>query len=552
MHQPKIRLITALLVLVSLAAGGPWTPPAWGKGKPDPIEMQAPGHSADLFKAGEILVKFRDGVSASAAENVPARFQATRLRALRQNGVDLWRVPEGRELATIKQLAADPHVEYAEPNYVYQASIEPNDPYFDAGKQWAHAVIDSPGAWDLSIGDASTVIAVIDTGIDETHPDLAGKIVAGWDFVDDDGDPHDLNGHGTHVAGIAAAVTNNAAGVAGMNWRARVMPVRVLNQEGQGYNSDIADGIVWAYQHGARVLNLSLGGSWFSWTMQAAIADAYAAGTLVVAAMGNCRTQNPSSCPQSNPTQYPAAYDHVLAVAATGMDDLYTYYSQYGPHCDVAAPGGEMSAYHDPRGIVSTMPTYPAYLTTSYRYATQYDYLQGTSQATPYVSGLAALVWALEPALTPDQVQATIETTATDLGDPGWDPDYGYGRIDARAALEAVTPRVTDLHVTEGITDTLSLTATLRWSAPAHASAIALRYSDVPLGEASWATATPLAAGLPGTADVYTATVPYSGTTVYFALKAQQAAGDWSSLSNNAFWPFTNTYLPVAGKGARP
>ncbi len=423
MHKLRFQTTILLLLLIGLAVGGPAT------------AAPAP---ASFFAPGQLLVKFEADASASAAVDVRARYGAQPVRTLRQRDVELWRVPPGQELALAERLNADPLVAYAEPNYLYRALVEPDDT--DWGSQWAPPHVNLPAAWDLSIGSSDLVIAIIDTGVDETHPDLASKLVAGYDFVDDDTTPQDLNGHGTHCAGIAAAATNNGAGIAGVDWMARIMPIRALGTEGNGYSADIVDGITWAYGQGADVLSLSLGGTNHSQTMQDAINDAHAAGALVVAAMGNDRQDG-------NPTNYPAAYDNVMAVAATGPEDVYAPYSQYGPHCDVAAPGGVMDYYHDPNGIYSTMPTYPVFLTTQYSYLTDYDYLKGTSQATPHVAGLAGLVWALNPDLTPDQVQTIIESTAVDLGDPGWDQDYGHGRIDALAALVAVPPPPPDTPV---------------------------------------------------------------------------------------------------------
>lgn len=451
MTKRRIRTLVAVLTLLGLMAGGLWTataqepeppPAAWSHAA---VQTGGSGsNSLGEFKAGEVLLKLKEGVSISAVESTLDRYDATRIRSLYHSDVDLWRVPEGSELALVERLNADPSVEFAEPNYLYHAFGTPNDPEFS--KQWAHTVMQSTAAWDVTTGNTSTTIAVIDTGIDESHPDLASKIVAGYDFVGGDANPHDLNGHGTHVAGIAAAVTDNGVGVAGMDWQARIMPVRVLDDEGGGYSSDITGGIRWAYTNGAKVLNLSLSGSNSSQAMQDAVNEAHAAGSLVVAAMGNCRIYDPPACPVANPTSYPAACDNVMAVAATGPADAYASYSQYGPHCDIAAPGGDMGYYHDLDGIYSTMPTYPVYLTTHYSYYTNYDYLNGTSQATPYVAGLAALVWTVNSALTPDQVQDAIEGTADDLGAPGWDQDYGHGRVNALAAVQfAAVPGAPEL-----------------------------------------------------------------------------------------------------------
>lgn len=506
---------------------------------PDPV---AKGE----YKPGEVLVKFETGVASTAVQQRLERTDATRVRYLYGSDVQIWEVPIGQEMATVEQLKADPSVAFAQPNYLYRVLTVPDDPGY--GHQWAHPLLGSPGAWDITTGSAAVTIAIIDTGIDGTHPDLADKIVPGFDFVARDGDPQDGHGHGTHVAGIAAATSNNSAGVAGLDWQARIMAVRVLDEYGVGWDSDIAEGIRWAYQNGAKVLNLSLGGPGYSQAMQDAINAAHDAGSLVVAAMGNCRAYDPYACPTPNPSTYPAAYENVFAVAATNRADAFAYYSQYGSHCDIAAPGGEMSYLHDPDGIYSTMPTYPVYLTTQFpNFSTSYDYLQGTSQATPHVAALAALVWSVNTSLTPEEVQDIIQTTAVDLGKPGWDLDYGYGRINPRAALEvvAVPGAVTDLRVTRTVTDTNTVTATLRWSPPLFAGKLNLRYSRAALNQDNWAVAEVLGSALPGSTDTFVATVPYSGT-VYFALRSQAANGTWSAPSNNAFWPARDLFLPLA------
>jgi thermitase len=427
-----------IVVLIGLVVAGVWPVTAQEAqhlgADQDPTSLPASvagPSSNDDFKAGEILVKFRKGVPKLAVEGAPMRHGAAYEFTLYGSDVELWRVPEGSELAIIDDLNSDPTVEYAQPNYRYYALAPPNDPSF--GNQWSHAKMNSTAAWDITTGSSDVTIAIVDTGIDPGHPDLAAKLVAGYDFVESDSSPKDWNGHGTHVAGIAAAATNNGIGVAGMDWQARIMPVRVLDDAGDGWASDITEGISWAHDHGANVLNLSLGGTGRFQPMQDAITDAYEDGSLIVAAMGNCRDDDPPDCPEANLTMYPAAYDNVMAVAATNLFDNYASFSQYGPHCDIAAPGGSP-------GIYSTMPFYPVYMTTYLGYDEEYDYVQGTSQATPHVAGLAALVWALAPTLTPAQVQSVIEDTAVDRGPPGWDSTYGHGRIDALAALQAVCP----------------------------------------------------------------------------------------------------------------
>ena len=418
-----MRTAMAVLILSVLVVGIAW--PASAN-----VENPPPGVAGtDLspeFKPGELLVKFGLEVSAASAQSAMQGYQAEYIETLYGSEVELWRVPEGSELHTVEQLNAEPFVEYAEPNYrIHAFDNVPNDPSFS--KQWALAKIGSPAAWDLTTGSSGVTVAILDTGIDPSHPDLASKIVAGYDFVDGDNNPHDENGHGTHVAGIAAAVTNNGIGVAGMDWQARIMPVRILDREGGGWISDMVSGIGWAKDHGADVLNLSLGAPYYSSSAQTAINQAHSSGVLVVASMGNSGDST---------TQYPAGYNNVLAVASTGPFDYRWHDSNYGTHCDIAAPGGDMTYLHDPDGIYSTMPTYEVYLNKDpYYYSQNYDYLQGTSMAAPHVSGLAALLWAVAPGLSPDGVQTAIESTAVDKGAAGWDPYYGHGRIDALAAV---------------------------------------------------------------------------------------------------------------------
>ncbi len=526
-------LVTVLFIAVLLLASQ-WQPQPARAADPDPSD----------FAPGEILVKF---IAATASTPVDAAraVGATRVRTLYGTDVELWRVPVGEELTTIARLNARRDVAYAEVNGITTVFGAPDDTYY--GYQWAHSKIGSPAAWDVSTGSSAFTIAIIDTGIDETHPDLASKIVAGYDFVDNDSNPHDTNGHGTHVAGIAAALTNNARGVAGMDWYARIMPIRVLGYTGSGYTSDITAGILWAANHGADVINLSLGGKTYSQAMQDAINAAHAARVLVVAAMGNCRYASSSCGTTPNPTSYPAAMTNVFAVAATASDDLYANYSQFGSHCDIAAPGGEMSYYGDPGGILSTMPSYSVYLTTVEGFGQNYDRLQGTSMAAPLVSGLAALVWSENPAMSPDQVQAIIEDTAVERGTPGWDVDHGHGRINAAAAMLAANAHkpVMDLKVTNAVTSTGVLTATLGWTPPVTAMTITLRWDDSPITEANWSAANPFAGPLPGNASSRTKPVPYTGGWAYFALKSQTADGTWSPLSVIAFWPSRETYIPM-------
>jgi len=320
----------------------------------------------------------------------------------------VWRVKvdTGRELELVKSLSKLSDVEYAEPNYIAYAQEPPNDPYYSG--QWGLAKINAPDGWDVTHGSSSVIIAIVDSGIDGTHTDLVSKVLAGYNYVDNTPLPVGTNpddcGHGTHVAGIASAITNNGIGVAGMAWEAGLMPVKV---DGlcQGSYENVASGISYAADQGAKVINLSLGGLSDSYTLKEAVDYAYGKGCLIVAAAGNDGTMS---------LRYPARYANVMGVGSTDANDAISSFSNYGDGLSVMAPG---------KNIYSTLP------------GRVYDYLTGTSMSTPFVSGLAALVWAELPNLSCDQVRSLIERNAVDLGYAGWDEYYGFGRIDAAATL---------------------------------------------------------------------------------------------------------------------
>jgi serine protease len=284
------------------------------------------------------------------------------------------------------------------------------DPY--RGQQWDLSKIREADAWQRSTGAGATV-AVIDTGVDATHPDLAGQVLPGTDLINGtSGVSSDPNGHGTHVAGTIAALTGNGVGVSGFAPNAKILPIRVLDANGSGYTSTIATGIIYAADHGANVINMSLGGPGPTAAMTNAIAYARTKGVTVVAAAGNERTSG-------SPISYPAADPGVIAVAATDSADRVASYSNQGSYVDVAAPGSS---------ILSTLP------------GDKYAFYNGTSMASPHVAAVAALLKAYDPGLTPDGIENALESSAVDLGAPGKDNDFGYGRIDAAAALDAVTP----------------------------------------------------------------------------------------------------------------
>jgi len=357
-------------------------------------------------------------------------------------------VPVGHEQEMAERLQRDSRVLYAEPDYIYQAlSTRPNDPFYTQ-YQWQLPHIGLETAWDTTQGKDSVIVAIVDSGVDLSHPDLASHVIQGRNVIAGNNTPEDDQGHGTHVAGIVGAMTNNHLGIAGIAWHVKLMPVKVLDSSGSGTSTQVATGVRWAVDHGARVINLSLGGKSSSATLRDAIDYAYAHDVLVVAAAGNAYQDG-------NPPIYPAAYPHVLAVAATDDQDRHASYSSSGPFVDVAAPGGDPSSNADQNDRHWILSTY--WRGSNYAYA----FLAGTSQAAPHVSGLAALLLSLNPRLSVDDLTQIITGTAVDVESPGRDDLTGYGRINVAAAVAAVlsTPTPTKT-ATASPTPTLTPTPT--------------------------------------------------------------------------------------------
>lgn len=339
------------------------------------------------------------------------------------------KVPHGKVFEEIGKYQKRANVIYAEPNYIAHAFFTPNDPYYL--HQWHLDSIQMEEAWDVSTGLEATV-AIVDTGITQ-GTDLAGTcFVAGYDFVNDDEDPADDNGHGTHVAGTVAQSTDNNEGVAGIAFNACLMPVKVLDRNGAGTYADVALGILFAADNGAQVINLSLGGSASSDTLEAAVAHAYNNGVTVVAAAGN---------DGSSIISYPAAYDeYVIAVGATRYDETLAYYSNYGSNLDLVAPGGDLNVDQNEDGYGDGVLQQTFQGTgNSWRITWGYYFFHGTSMAAPHVAGTAALVIANGNATTPNEVRTALQETAKDLGAIGRDDIYGYGLINAYSAVNYST-----------------------------------------------------------------------------------------------------------------
>jgi thermitase len=418
----KQSAVAILFILVLIAVGTAQTsaPVLSGEGV-------TTGASRGGIRPGHILVRFKTAPSQDAFNQLNTIFGANVVGRIPAIGVTHLQVSPEQGLAILGHLRNRSDVEFAEFDSPVQAiqTFTPDDTYYSTayatshnGKiaQWGPPAVSGPAAWAVTLGDPNIVIAIVDTGVDDTHPDLASKIVGEYSYVGRSA--KDGFGHGTHCAGIAAAATNNNAGIAGMCPNCSILSVKVLDDQGSGYMSDVASGITYAASHGARVISLSLGGSSQSSTLHSALDYAIANNALPVCAMGN----NGSS---SN-TPEPGYWHDCLSVIATDQNGAKASFSNYGVKADVAAPGV---------AILSTMPTYPVTLTTSYGYSMNYDALSGTSMATPMVAGIAGLVLSENPSLTPTQVAGIIEASSGD--GVSWNPNLAFGVANAYKSVSS-------------------------------------------------------------------------------------------------------------------
>lgn len=358
----------------------------------------------------EVVVRFSPRPDPKAIDRL-----VTSLDAKIKRDFDKFLIIKSRSLSTqqmMKKLAEHPDSVYAEPNYLLLPNRIPNDTYYRE-YQWNLPLIGMEQSWDVSEGSSDVVVAVVDTGVDMEHPEFAGKLVEGYNVLEDNNVPQDDNGHGTHVSGIIAAKTNNADGIAGMSWNSKLMPVKAIGADGSGSAVDIAQGIYWATDHGADVINLSVGNYTSSAALREACRYAYDHNVVLVAASGNDATDQPS---------YPAAYEEVLSVAAVDHRKERADFSNFGDYVDVAAPGVDIPS--------------------TYIYS-DYASLSGTSMACPHVAALASLVRSVHPGMPSHDVMELIRKTTVDLGPPGHDQLYGYGLINVNQTLrqmQAVEP----------------------------------------------------------------------------------------------------------------
>ncbi|OGO40187.1 MAG: hypothetical protein A2Z04_08655 [Chloroflexi bacterium RBG_16_57_9] len=433
---PRSWMLVCLTCLVLLAIG------VIGLEKP----LAAEGEPLPAFEPGQVMVKLRPEGRAQADE-VAARHGATVIEDL-TSGWYLLAVPNGQEQAAIVDLLRDELVSAAELNYRIisfmglglrsshlesfptfrlqpdqltggaQLASAANDPQFPA--QWnlirirvASQYLDEPSAWDYTTGGSNIIIAILGTGIDRNHPDLKDKLLPGYDFVNKDDDPsEDGMGFGTMQAGIAAAISNNHLGVAGASWGARILPVKVLDSKTGGNYATVIKGINYAVDQKANIINMSFSGYDSNYqALQEAINYAVSRGALPIASVGEKGAE-----PELR-TPYPAALNGVLGVTATDRNDVRLPSSGHGPFVDVAAPGED---------IIGT------YCENDYRgYATGY----GSEFAAPQVSGVAALIWSMNPTLKATEVARIIKESARDLGPSGPGEDYDYGLVDAMAGV---------------------------------------------------------------------------------------------------------------------
>jgi thermitase len=410
------------------------------------------GKSMDALSS-HVLIKYKAGRAAACRTSILSKYGVKSKKQENQIGVETLPVPAGETVDSFLEiLKSDPNVEFAEPNGIYRAFVDPNDTLYSS--QYYLQEGTTPGsinvedAWDITTGSTTIVVAVVDTGVTLTHTDLAANLwtnpsttsISGlhgatmeinWDEdlscsetdislgpeqCDNPNPTDDATGvfHGTHVAGIIAAVTNNNSGIAGIAQNCRIMAVKALNSDGNGSFESIANGILYAVNNGAHVINLSLGGSSGSSTIQAAIDYAIANGIVVVAASGN----------DAGSVNFPAAYEPVIAVGATDENDEIADFSSRGPELDLVAPG------------VNILSTNQSGTSTE----------DGTSFATPMVAAVAALIRSINPSMSITNITRYIDFYADDLGAGGFDNTYGYGRLNAFKAVQAAqagTPFIT-------------------------------------------------------------------------------------------------------------
>lgn len=450
----------------------------------------------DTFDASHVLVRWKDGLAHPAGYGLGST-------AL---GGGIYRVNLPATVTVeqaVEQVRARPGVQFVQPDYRVQLTVTPDDP--SVGSLWGLNAVGAPAAWNTGTGTGRTIVAVIDSGVAYNHPDLKANMwrnpgetagngidddrngfvddVYGYDFANNDGNPADDNGHGTHIAGTIGAVGNNGVGVAGVAWRARIMALKFLDASGSGYTSDAVRALNYAVARGAKVVNASFGGGGYDRAMATAVASARSRGVIVVAAAGNDGTNN-----DVNPI-YPANYagDNLVTVAATDRSDRLASFSNYGrTTVDVAAPGS---------GIYSTLPN------------GKYGSYSGTSMATPHVAGALALVWDAHPTWTYKQVIAAVLNTADRVS--SLSGKVATGRLNVARAIVYSPGSATP---TPPAPDTTGATVTaVAFGSSATISSARVTFSE-PINPATFTTADVKLTGPGGKVIAVTGVAPAAGT----------------------------------------
>lgn len=362
----------------------------------------AANNVSDQWAPGRILVKPATGTSKPDFEEVLARLGGKSQETIGSLDIHIVSVPQHTEDAVVDALSRNPSIQFAEKDFLVELSeTSANDTHYSDA--WHLAKINAPQAWDNSLGNG-VVVAVLDTGVDSSHPDLQGQLLPGWNSYDNNDDTTDVHGHGTMVTGVIAAASNNNTGVTSIAWQAKVLPVRISLPSGSAYTSTIARGLNWAADNGANVANISYAVSGSSSVRNAADYLRSKGGLTFIAAGNNGAEQ----------TTFP--YTSVITVSATHSSDGLTSWSNYGNVIDLAGPGS---------GIWTT------------KRGGGYGAVSGTSFSSPASAAVAALVMAANPSLSPEEVETILFENSADLGTPGHDIYFGYGRIDAEAAVLA-------------------------------------------------------------------------------------------------------------------
>ena len=550
LHKKLAAILISLLLGLMVVTGAP------------PVQAQEPGNILPQHAAGRLLVKPKSGLSINQLEPLKVDLQATTVKQFPLLGAELWHIDGLSVAEAVAQFSDDPRLEYLEPDYQITVAPlndpnepqawptvgdSPNDTYFSSlwglhntGQTFgtADADIDAPEAWATQTGN-NVLVAVIDTGVDYNHPDLAANIwtnpgeiagngldddgngyvddIHGWDFAYDDNDPMDVAGHGTHCAGTIAAVGNNSRGVTGVNWSARIMALKFLDDSGSGWTTDALEALQYAVLMDAQLTSNSWGGGGYSQAMYDAIAAAGAVNQLFIAAAGNDGTNNDSI------PHYPSNYalDNVISVAATDHNDTLSSFSNYGATTvHLGAPGS---------AIYSTLP------------GNSYGGYSGTSMATPHVSGAASLIWAQHPSYSYSIVRQLILSGVDSLPALTGKTISG-GRLNLQNTLAAPdsTPPATvaNLAVSAVGSDRLTLT----WTAPGDdgntgtAAGYDIRYAAVPITADNFASATvidtPPSPQPAGSTETFIVTGLAAGTQYYFALKTFDEFANESDISN--------------------